>query len=200
MVDASEIFFGFCRNFSGLGINYTNVDLTASTWKYRIYYFFDTLGRLLGYDVITEDTYTKKDGIKELIGKRIDMTWREPNTTRYTLAFEYENGRNIDGDIMKLAAMSCFRVLVMFRFRNGGFTDEEIINKITSENKKYVKDNNEFLVLILPQYFEYDKPPQEFKGLLIDWDGNVNASGTALGYTAKDMTCSLRDIQWKSQK
>jgi len=196
MVSASELFYGFCRSFSGFGINFWNIGLTASTWKYRIYYYFDNLGRMLGYDVITEDTFTKEDGIEELVGKRLDMTWREPNTTKYELAFEYENGRNIDDDIMKLAAMPCLRILVMYRFRTNGYTDEEIIQKIILENKKYRKDKNKFLVFILPEYFEYDKPPEEFKALLIDWQGNICGSGTALGYTAEDLTCSFKNIKW----
>lgn len=123
MVNASEIFYGFCRFFSSLGITGAP---TPSTWKYRVYYFFDMLGRMLGYKVFTEDTFKKSDGIKKLIRKRIDMTWIAPKLDKYILALEYENTKYVDDEIDKLVAVSGLRILVMFRY---DYTDKEIIEK-----------------------------------------------------------------------
>ena len=142
MVEPSEIFYGFCKSFSSLGIT---IAPTPSTWKYRVYFFFDTLGRMLGYEVFTEDTFTKGDGIKELVGKRIDNTWVTPESD-YALSLEYENTKNIDDEIAKLAAMTGLRILVMFRF---DFTEKEIIEKIKAKLKLFPGEYSRFLINLL---------------------------------------------------
>lgn len=196
-MEVSELYYGFCKNFITLGINYSDIKPTPSTWKYRIYSYFDNLGRYLGYEVVTEDTYTKNDGIENLAGKRLDMTWRSPDDSKYILALEYENERNIDNDIMKLAAMDCLRVLIMYRYQNNGLTDEEVIDKVVTENKKYKRDDKKYLIMILPEYFNYKKPFNKLKGLLLDYDGDIRGSGSAIGYTGEDGTLAFRNITWK---
>lgn len=189
MVEVSEIFHGFCRLFSSSGLT---SEPTASTWKYRVYYFFDNLGRMLGYEVFTEDTFTKKDGLESLVGKRIDMTWRTADLSEYVMALEYENTRKIDNDIKKLAAMSGLRILVMVRF---DFTDEEIIEKIKVEVKEY-RGDDPFLVLILPRQFRPSKPFEKLTAILLDSKGKVCGSGSAEGYVGKDGVCAFRKIVW----
>jgi len=192
MVSASEIFYGFCKSFSSLGITAAP---TPSTWKYRIYYFFDMLGRMLGYEVFTEDTFKKSNGIRKLVGKRIDMTWSAPKTDKYVLALEYENTKDIDGEIRKLASMTGLRILVMFRY---DYTDKEIIEKIRPQQTKDNPENSNFIVLILPRYFQNKEPFEKLKALLFDPHGRVIGSGTSEGYVGRDGICSFRNIVWKS--
>ena len=191
MVDASEIFYGFCKYFSSLGIT---VAPTPSTWKYRVYYFFDMLGRMLGYKVFTEDTFRKSDGIKELVRKRIDMTWVTPKSDKYVLALEYENTRNVEDEIDKLVAMTGLRALVMFRFN---YTDKQIIEKIRPKLKKFDEKDSDFLVLILPNYFEWKKPFEQLRAFLFNSKGQIIGFGTAEGYAGKNGVCSFKNISWK---
>jgi hypothetical protein len=190
MVEVSEIFYGFCKMFSSLGI--TSVP-TPSTWKYRVYYFFDTLGRMLGYEVFTEDTFKKEDGLKRLFGKRIDMTWMKANLSDYVMALEYENRRRIDNDIKKLAAVQGLRILVMFRF---DFTNEEIIEKIKVEENEYRDGDDPFLVLILPREFKRKKPFEKLEAILVGSKGKISGSGNAEGYVGKDGVCAFKTIIW----
>jgi len=194
MVKESEIFYGFCKYFSSLGIT---ADPTPSTWKYRIYYFFDVLGRMLGYEVYTEDTFKKNDGIKKLVGKRVDMTWVSPKSNRYVLALEYENTKNIDDEIMKLASMTGLRVLVMFRY---DFTEKEIIDKIKLQQIKDNPEQSKFLVLILPHLFQNWEPFEKLRAWLFDAKGQIIGFGTAEGYVGIDGVCSFRSIRWKTRK
>ena len=194
MVSVSEIFYGFCKSFSSLGIT---VAPTPSTWKYRVYYFFDLLGRMLGYTVFTEDQFKESDGIKELIGKRIDMTWVAPKSDKYVLALEYENTRKIDDEIEKLAAVNGLRVLVMFRY---DYTDEEIMEKIRTKLKKFGEDDSGFLVLILPEYFRWEKPFEKLRALLLNSEGQVVGFGSAEGYIGRNEVCSFRNARWRSRR
>lgn len=188
------MFYGFCKYFSSLGI--TTTWRNPSLWKYRIYHFFDNLGRMLGYDVITEDTFRKSDGIKELVGKRIDMTWLTPEND-YFLALEYENTRKIDNDIDKLVAMSGLRVLVMFRF---DFTDKQIIKKIQTKSKKFDVGDSEFFVIILPHIFEVKEPFQKLRALLFNSKAEVYGYGGAEGYVGINGVCAFRNVTWKELK
>jgi len=190
MVNASEIFYGFCKSFSSLGIT---VSPTASTWKYRVYYFFDILGRMLGYEVFTEDTFRKSNGVKKLTGKRIDMTWVAPKTDEYILALEYENTKKIDDEIGKLAAMPGLRVLIMFRY---DYTDKEIINKIASGMKGFEQSDSQFLVLILPSYFKWRRPFEKLRALHLNSKGRIVGFGSAEGFIGKNGVCSFRKISW----
>ena len=194
MANVSEIFYGFCKSFSSLGIT---VAPTPSTWKYRVYYFFDMLGRMSGYEVFTEDTFTKSNGIKNLVGKRIDMTWVAPESDGYALALEYENTKNVDDEIDKLVAMTGLRILVMFRFN---YTDKDIIEKIRPKLKEFHVKGSNFLVLILPIYFKLKKPFEKLRALLFDSKGRIVGFGTAEGYVGKDGVCSFKNTSWKKIK
>lgn len=194
IVSVSEIFYGFCKSFSSLGIT---VAPTPSTWKYRIYYFFDMLGRLLGYEVFTEDTFKKSDGIRKLVGKRIDITWVTPKTGEYVLALEYENTRNVDDEISKLAAMQGLRVLVMFRY---DYTDKDIIDKVRRAMKEFDQADSDFLVLILPSYFKWKKPFEKLRALHFDSKGKIIGFGNAEGFTGRNEVCSFRKISWHIRK
>lgn len=189
MVEVSEIFYGFSKLFSSLGLTSTP---TASTWKYRVYYFFDNLGRMLGYEVFTEDTFRKEDELKNLVGKRIDMTWQTADLSKYVMALEYENTKRIENDIKKLVAISGLRILVMFRFN---FTNEEIVGKIRAESKDY-RGGGPFLVLILPMLFRPKRPFEKLTAILLDSKGKVCGSGSAEGYVGKDGVCAFRRIIW----
>lgn len=194
MVRESEIFYGFCKSFSSFGIKSS---VTPSTWKYRIYFFFDSLGRMLGYDVFTEDTFRKNESSKALIGKRIDMTWVSPISKKYVLALEYENTRKIDDEIIKLAEIGGLRVLVIFRH---AFTDEEVITKVRAaqERDSYIK--SKFFVFVLPKYFQPHKPFERLKAWLFNSHGHVIGFGNAEGYLGSDGKCSFQRVCWVSKK
>jgi hypothetical protein len=53
MVNAHEIFLGFTRYYNSLNIVW---DETLSTHTNRLLSYFDELGRMLGYSIITENT------------------------------------------------------------------------------------------------------------------------------------------------
>jgi hypothetical protein len=189
VVEESEIFYGFCKYFSSLGISNAP---TPSTWKYRVYYFFDLLGRMLGYEVLTEDTFKKADGVKELVGKRLDMTWMSPISRDYAFALEYENTKRIDDEISKLACITGLRVLVIFRY----FKDAEIMEKIRQTQEKYGPQESNFLVLILPEYFKWDEPFEKLRALLFDPKGRVIGFGSAEGYIGANEICAFKDVSW----
>ncbi len=192
MVKESEIFYGFCKYFSSLGISTAP---TPSTWKYRVYYFFDLLGRMLGYEVFTEDTFKKSDGVKELVGKRLDMTWISPISHDYAFALEYENTRKIDDEICKLVCVTGLRVLVIFRY----FNDKEIIEKIRQTQEKYGPQKSNFLVLILPEYFQWNEPFEKLRALLFDSKGRVIGFGSAEGYVGANGICAFKNASWTRQ-
>lgn len=194
IVSASEIFYGFCKSFSSLGIT---VAPTPSTWKYRVYYFFDMLGRMLGNEVFTEDTFRKSNGIRKLVGKRIDMTWVAPETDEYVLALEYENTKDVDDEISKLAATPGLRVLVMFRYN---YTDKEVIDKIRRAMKKFDQADSGFLVLVLPAYFKWKRPFEKLRALHLDSRGKTIGFGTAEGFISRNEVCSFRKISWHVRK
>jgi len=192
MVNESEIFYGFCMNFSSFGIT---AEPTPSTWKYRVYYYFDLLGRMLGYEVHTEDTFTKTDGIN-LTGKRIDMTWMSPISKEYVLAFEYENTRDIDDEILKLTSVIGLRVLVMFRSK---YSDKEIIDKIVARQNKDNPENSNFLVFVMPDFFKEREPFEKLAAWLFDPKSQRIAIGEAEGYVGIDGICSFRNVVWKER-
>lgn len=191
MVKESEIFYGFCMNFSALGIN---AKPTPSIWKYRIYYYFDLLGRMLGYEVFTEDTFRETDKIPNVTGKRIDMTWASPTSNSYVLAFEYENSRDIDDEVAKLTSVTGLRVLVIFRNK---YTDKEIIDKIVQKQAKDDPENTNFLVFVLPDSFMEKEPFEKLATWLFDPKGRIIAFGSAEGYVGWDGLCSFRRITWQ---
>jgi len=186
----SELFYGFCNYFSSLGIT---AKPTPSMWKYRVYYYFDMLGRMLGYDVSTEDTFTKEDGFKNLCGKRIDMTWAKPNSRDYALALEYENTKAIDDEIEKLASTCGLRVLVMFKHN---FRLTEVSKKIRSSLAKTGDQTSDFFVIILPKVFTRKKPFEKLICLLIDKEGRTKGCGKATGYVSANGVCSFQKAKW----
>lgn len=202
MVEASEIFSGFCKCFSSFGITKYS---TPSTWKYWTYNYFFNLGRSLGYEVTTEDAFTKKHGIKYLEGMRLDITWTEsPDYYDYVLALEYESKRDsgkeikIINDIMKLTAINCLRVLVMFRQK---WEDEEIYCYILSaieHHKSEYKDvdENSYLIIIIPNNFKEKEPFENLHVFLAD-SKKIYKKGRAQGYEGVDGVYRFRNIVWK---
>lgn len=155
------------------------------------------LGRMLGYEVFTEDTFRKSNGIRKLVGKRIDMTWVAPKTDEYVLALEYENTKNVDDEISKLAAMPGLRVLVMFRY---DYTDKEIIDKVRRAMKKFDQVDSDFLVLVLPSYFKWKRTFEKLRALHLDSKGKIIGFGSAEGFIGRNEVCSFRKISWHVRK
>jgi len=190
MVKSSEIFYGFCTHFSSLGIT---TKPTPSMWKYRVLQFFDTLGRMLGYEVYTEDTFTKGDHNRKLTRKRIDMTWVDPGSRNYVLALEYENTDNINDEIEKLSFIYGFRVLVMFKH---GFSIKEIIRRVRSQLNKTGEQESDFLVLVLPNNFVRATPFEKLRAVLLNAKGITIGLGSAEGYVSANGVCGFKKTKW----
>ena len=89
-MEPTELFFGLSRYYSSLGLDR---DITWNSWSQRTFSYFDQLGRMLGYIVVTEDTLTDVESWKcppTLRNKRIDMTWIYPDRNEYALAMEHQ--------------------------------------------------------------------------------------------------------------
>lgn len=74
MVSAREIFLGFSRYYNSLNINESE---SLSTITGRLLSYFDTLGRMLGYRIRSENTLKSlvSSCPKNLESKKVDMIW-----------------------------------------------------------------------------------------------------------------------------
>jgi len=172
----SELFFGLCRYYSSLGLTR---DVSWSSCGQRTVSYFDQLGRMLGYNVTTEDTLTSDEEWqcpRKLHGKRIDMTWTNPDKNLYALALEHQGSKNpkkIKLDIEKLAQIGCLKVLIIY-----GQETNEAQNWIKGILKKTEDIKGDFLLLNIPHYFD-KKPPMKLQARLFDNRGKISAVGTA---------------------
>lgn len=180
MMEPVEIFYGLCRYYSSLGI----VDeINWSAWTLRTLSYFDNLGRMLGYRVNTEDTYTKKDEDewevpKDLRRKRIDLTWREINTDLYKLALEHQGSSNPDHiklDIKKLIFIGGLRVLILYN---------QDIEKVEKWLIKYIKQyemDGLFMLITFPHYFTTEESIKKLRARLYNNTGTLIGEGAAEG-------------------
>jgi hypothetical protein len=176
-MEASELFFGLCRYYSSLGLD---DDIPWSIWTQRSLSYFDQLGRMLGYVVVTEDTLTNQDDWKcpkKLKGKRIDMVWFYPDKDDYALALEHEGSNSVKRiglDIKKLSVILGLRVLVVYR------QNTLRIQRLIAKEVVQVKDHgNPFLLLNIPDYFRDEPPIEKLESRLINDKGKLVAVGTA---------------------
>lgn len=91
----SELFFGLCRYYSSLGLTR---NVSWSSCGQRTLSYFDQLGRMLGYNVMAEDTLTSTDDWKcpkKLYKRRVDMTWTTPRGNNYVLALEHQGQKTL---------------------------------------------------------------------------------------------------------
>lgn len=176
-MEPSELFFGFCRYFSSLGLD---DDVPWSTWTQRSLSYFDQLGRMLGYKTNTEDALTDSDGWrcpKSLQGKRIDLVWFYPDKNEYALSLEHQGSnspRKINLDIRKLAVIQGLKVLVVYRQNT-----LKIQKSAAKEVSKIEDQEGSFLLLNVPNYFRDRSPIEKLETRLINERGRLVAVGTA---------------------
>jgi len=173
---ASELFFGLCRYYSSLGLD---KDVSWSSYGLRTMSYFDQLGRMLGYNVRTEDTLTSDEEWKcpeKLRNKRIDMVWMTPEKNLYVVAIEHQGSKSpekIKLDIEKLAQIGCLKVLVVYGQDTG-----EVKNWIKDILKKTEDTKGDFLLVSIPYYFD-KTPPEKLQARLLDRNGKILGSGIA---------------------
>ena len=195
MIDPSDIFFGYLKYFRSLDLDN---QVSLNTWSQRSLSFFDSLGRMLGYDVVTEDAFLSSDQAidPKLIGKRTDLTWVRDE--KYFLALEYQRSRKvaaIRSDIEKLVAYPNLRVLIVFR-RN-----HVTRNLMTTIQKAIGKDpvrGSRFLLIILPNWFKQEPEFEEAEGVLFGYDGEILNLGKATAFQEQTSgLCMFTDITWE---
>lgn len=205
LMEPSELFFGFCRYYSSLLIT---SDVAWSSRGQRTLAYFDSLGKMLGYNVNTEDTFTKSGSTDtagdtwkcppKLVGKRTDMTWSEHAGDQYVLAFEHQSSNNpvrIKRDIAKLAQYGSLKVLVVYG------QDTEVVQQwIQKELQKTDDTEGTFLLVNVPYYFNKE-PPLKLHARLLDKKGKIIAFGTAEARKEKIAGFNFFDnAQWTKGK
>lgn len=179
-MEPEEVFYGLVRYYSSLGID---DEINWSAWSLRTLSYFDNLGRMLGYQVDTEDTYTKDDEKeweipKELRGKRIDMIWKSVNDGVYKLALEHQGRTDpsiIKLDIKKLMHIEGLRVLILYN-QNPDKVEGWLLKSI----KKYNMDGL-FMLITFPDYFTTKKNTKKLIARLYNSAGKITGEGTAEG-------------------
>jgi hypothetical protein len=176
-MEAFELFFGLCRYYSSLGLD----DETSwNSWTQRSLSYFDQLGRMLGYKVVTEDTLIDEKNWKcppELHKKRIDLTWIYPDRYVYALALEHEGShswKKITLGIKKLSVFACLRVLMIYNENI-----DRIQTQIETELSKTGVEAGSFLFINMPENFMDVPPITKLEARLVDERGKLVADGTA---------------------
>lgn len=198
-MEVSELFFGLCRYYSSLGLDR---DISRSTWSQRTLSYFDQLGRMLGYNVETEDTLTDMDDWKcpkALRGKRIDMVWFYPDKNKYALALEHQRSNSLEKiklDIQKLSLILGLKVLIVYR------QNTLKIQKLVAKEVVKIEDQKDlFLILNIPKYFREKPPLEKLEARVIDDNGKLVVAGTA--EARKENLTGLRfftNIKWVSRR
>ena len=179
MVSASEIFMGFSRYYNSLSIIWRE---SLSTHTGRILAYFDSLGRMLGYRIISE---TKMRNLvscpKNLENKKIDMMWwrfNEERKSEYELAVESQQSPDMDfirNDIRKLVVLPAkLRVLYCCaKDRN------KILKAIKEEIQQHEINQCLFLAIIDPWVGSSGFDEGILAGILLNENGQIKGEGTA---------------------
>ena len=202
MVNAEEIFKGFCRHYNSFNIIY---DETLSTHTSRLVSYFDTLGRMLGYRIFSEYSMGKLIPAcsQDLEGKKVDIVWGYFNNggkIRLELAAELQQSFNLseyEKDIKKLATLSA-KLKV---FYCAAKDSEEIVDMVVEELGQHSgKEKNQFLIIVDPWVSPSKFGEGKFRGILLDHTGKLGV-GTANVMKINDDTQKLRlllNVQWKN--
>jgi len=195
MVDPSEVFFGYLKYFGSLGLDN---EVSYNTWSQRSLWFFDSLGRMLGYNVVTEDAFISSDQTidPKLIGKRTDLTWLRDD--KYFLALEYQRSSDMEtikSDIQKLVVYPNLRVLIVFR-RN--LNTQNVRTTIQKAIGKDLIKGSRFLLIILPNWFKQEPEFEEAEGVLFGYNGEILNLGKARAFQEKTSgLCMFTAITWE---
>ncbi len=203
MVDAKEIFKGFCRYYNSFHIVY---DESLSTHTSRLVSYFDTLGRMLGYRIFSEYSIGKLIPTYplDLKNKKIDIVWGAFNNEgriQIELAAELQQSFNMpdyEKDIKKLATLSA-KLKVFYCAANNS---EEIMKSVTEEiNRHNTQEKSQFLVIVDPWVNPSKFCEGKIRGMLLDPAGELAGEGTADILKLNDDNQQLRvllNVQWKN--
>lgn len=199
-VKVTELFYGLCRYYSSLGLTKS---ISWASWGQRTVSYFDQLGRMLGYNVATEDTLVSDEEWRcptNLRGKRIDMTWMHPKTRLYTLALEHQGSNNpkkIQLDIEKLAQIgalkSTLKVLIVY-----GQDTMQVQTWVNQTVKKTSGHKGSFLLINIPNpnSFKKKEPFEKLQARLINERGDLIGVGTAEARMESTIGRFLSDPEW----
>jgi hypothetical protein len=202
MVDAEEIFKGFCRTYNTFNIIF---DESLSVHTSRFTSFFDALGRMLGYRIFSE--YTMKKLLptcpQNLENNQIDIIWgnyANSGEIQVELAVELQQEFNIteyEKDIRKLVTIPANLKVFYCAAKDSA----EIAHKIIEELKKSPMHRvDQFLIIVDPWVGPERFGEGKIKGILLDNEGRTMAKGSAEVMKLKDNNQYLRilsNVQWR---
>lgn len=183
MVNASEIFLGFTRYYNSLTIAFEESIATNTT---RIISYMDSLGRMLGYRIFSEMTFSTlyklagKECPSTLEKKKPDVCWGqlcEDGKFEYELILESEqsmNEKKIREDVEKLLGFPS-KLKVLYCPHDDPKKVIRIIKEV-AENKQQ-KTAGEFLIIVDPWVNWKTFSKGKLRGYLL----NQNLEGLALG-------------------
>jgi len=179
MVLAREIFLGFSRYYNSLNIIHSE---SLSTHTSRLLYYFDELGRMLGYRIVCEKTLSNlvSPCPRNLEKKKVDMIWdwEKGKTQKYELAVESQQNPSINlikGDMAKLANVPA-KLKVLYCAAED---HNKILAAIRSLRSKYADDQGDFLAIIDPWVGSFGFSEGILQGILLDDQGQMKGEGTA---------------------
>ena len=201
LVSAREIFMGFCKYYNSLNIIW---DESISTHTGRILSFFDELGRMLGYRILSENMLKNlvSPCPDEMSNKKIDMIWwrfDENDKPEYVLAIESQQSakRNlIEKDINKLVILPAkLRVLYC------SAKEVRDILELIRDTLGQVRDvEGSFLAIVDPWVSADDFSKGTLRAYLLDEKGSILSEGSAIVEEVIDGTHNIRmflEAKWQ---
>ena len=179
MVSAREIFLGFSRYYNSLNIIYSE---SLSTHTGRLLSYFDELGRMLGYRILSENTLRNLVSTcpKKHEKKKVDIiwNWEEGETESYELAVESQQSPNmslIKKDTVKLAIVPS-RLKVLYCAAED---HNKILAAIRKIRKQWKDNQGEFLAIVDPWVGTSGFAEGTLRGILLSPQGRIEGEGTA---------------------
>lgn len=206
MVRPSEIFLGFARYYNSLTIAFEE---SLATNTSRIISYMDNLGRMLGYRIFSELTFSKlfdlagKKCPSELKGKKPDICWgyiTEDGKFRYELVLESEQSMDDEKIKKDMEKLLCFpsQLKVLYCPHNNPKRVIEIAKEVA---KKQQKLTGELLVIIDPWVNRKTFSKGKLLGLLLNSNLEWLAVGEANITTLKEFAHTIRlfkNATWKT--
>lgn len=183
MVSAYEVFLGFSRYYNSLGITFEE---SIATHTGRIISYMDKLGRMLGYRIFSEISFShlfrwvNKECPPELMRKKPDMCWGHltEHGLEYELVLESEQSmddKKIEEDVEKLLPFPS-RLKVLYC----AHTDlEEVIASVANVVKKGKELAGELLLIIDPWVSRKTFSTGTLSGILMNSSLEITHCGEA---------------------
>jgi hypothetical protein len=174
---------GFCRYYNSLNLEFRE---SVATHSHRILSYFDMLGRMLGYSIVTENKMksfaelTDFSFPPELRNTKIDMLWCDWNEFNpFVLALESQQSPEPDQtmkDMRKLLAIPANLRVLYCSSENSDTLVEEIRNGI----EKAPKDMKRPFLAIIDPWVSRDKFAEgSLKGIYFNENGATRGVGIA---------------------